>query len=171
MPEPAARFPTGISDFRMTREGGFAYVDKTGLIEAVIADGAQVMLAPRPRRFGKTLNLSMLRYFLEKGPDDRRALFAGLAVETSAIAQPHFQHYPVIFMTFKDVKPRSWEGCLAEMAEVLARTFGEHEHLLTEGAVSPAHARVFTAICERRAGQAQLTGALSPGPHSSTSRR
>ena len=161
MPEPPVRFPIGLSDFRALREGGFCYVDKTGLIEAVLGDSAQVMLAPRPRRFGKTLNLSMLRYFFEKSPEDLRALFAGLAVASSAIAAPHFQRYPVIFMTFKDVKPRSWEDCLAGMAVVLANTFGEHRYLLAHGALESYEGpRSSTAILHRRAGRADLVDAL-----------
>jgi Predicted AAA-ATPase/PD-(D/E)XK nuclease superfamily len=161
MLQPPVRFAVGISDFRKLREGGYHYVDKTALVDAVVGEDAEVVLLPRPRRFGKTLNLSMLRCFLEKGDEDRRPLFAGLAVASSESARPHFQRYPVIFMTFKDVKPRSWEDCLAGMAEVLATTFGEHTYLLTEGTVvDAADAKVFTDIRERRAGRAQLVGAL-----------
>jgi hypothetical protein len=161
VPEPPLHFPIGISDFRTVRQGGFSYVDKTGLIEAVLDGGAQVVLAPRPRRFGKTLNLSMLRCFLEKSREDRRALFAGLAVERSPTAWAHFQRYPVIFLSFKDVRARSWDDCLAGMAEVLAKTFEQHDYLLTAGSAKPADAEVFRAICERRAGKVQLAGALS----------
>jgi Predicted AAA-ATPase len=161
MSEHHARFPIGISDFRAVREGDFAYVDKTGLIEDVLHEGAQALLIPRPRRFGKTLNLSMLRYFLEKSPEDRSPLFAGLAVASSAIAKPHFQRYPVIFMSFKDVKPRSWEDCLAGMAMVLSETFGEHRYLLTGESLDPADAALFSAIRERRAAKSELTGALT----------
>jgi len=160
MSEQRARFPIGISDFRILREGGFVYVDKTGLIEEVLDAGAQAMLVPRPRRFGKTLNLSMLRYFLEKSPEDRSALFTGLAVASSAIARPHFQRYPVIFLSFKDIKPRSWGDCLAGMAHVLAGAFAEHSYLLTEGALDAADAMLFTALRERRAGQPDLVIAL-----------
>jgi len=105
MSSPRVRFPIGTSDFRTVRADGFVYVDKTALIDDVLTESAQVLLAPRPRRFGKTLNLSMLRYFFEKSAEDRRALFAGLAVASSESAWAHFQRYPVIFMTFKDVKP------------------------------------------------------------------
>jgi len=66
MAAPRVRFPIGISDFRMLREGGYRYVDKTAFVDAVVDADAQVLLLPRPRRFGKTLNLSMLRCFLEK---------------------------------------------------------------------------------------------------------
>src|SRR5690348_15689133 len=101
------RLPLGISDFRQLRREGFYYVDKTALLDDVLDANAQVLLVPRPRRFGKTLNLSMLRYFLEKSDEDRTSLFSGLAAASSAIARPHFQRYPVIFMTFKDVKASS----------------------------------------------------------------
>jgi len=160
MPEPRVRFPIGISDFRMVREGGFRYIDKSALIEDVLDAGAQVLLVPRPRRFGKTLNLSMLRYFLTKTPEDRSALFAGLAVASSEIARPHAQRYPVIFLTFKDVKPRSWEDCFASVVGVLAEAYGQHRYLLTDGVLAADDAEVFAAILHRRADRAQLVGAL-----------
>jgi hypothetical protein len=160
MTTPHARFPIGISDFRKLREGGYQYVDKTALIDAVVNEDSEVILLPRPRRFGKTLNLSMLRYFLEKSAEARGPLFAGLAVASSESARPHFQRYPVIFLTFKDVKPTSWEDCLAQMAEVLADTYREHRHLLTEGGLSAEDARIFAAILDRRATKAELVGAL-----------
>jgi Predicted AAA-ATPase len=69
MSAQSLRFPIGISDFRKLREGAYHYVDKSALIEEVLGAGAEVILLPRPRRFGKTLNLSMLRYFLEKSPE------------------------------------------------------------------------------------------------------
>jgi predicted AAA-ATPase/PD-(D/E)XK nuclease superfamily protein len=160
MSPPRVRFPIGISDFRNVREGGFTYVDKTALIDDVLTESAQVMLAPRPRRFGKTLNLSMLRYFFEKSTEDRRPLFAGLAVASSESAWVHFQRYPVIFMTFKDVKPRSWDDCLGGMANVLAEAYQSHRYLLTEGNLDPADVQLFTAICERRAAKSELLIAL-----------
>jgi hypothetical protein len=160
MSQHPVRLPIGISDFRNVREGGFTYVDKTALIDDVLTESAQVLLAPRPRRFGKSLNLSMLRYFFEKSARDHRPLFAGLAVASAESAWAHFQRYPVIFMTFKDVKPTSWEDCLAGMANVLARTYEEHRYLLTGGNLDPANARLFTAICERGASKSELTIAL-----------
>ncbi len=135
------RFPIGLSDFRNLRRDGFAYVDKSPLIDAVLDEDAQVLLVPRPRRFGKTLNLSMLRYFLEKSPEDRAPLFAGLAIASSEIARPHFQRYPVVFLTFKDVKPSSWEDCFAQMGDVLAGAYREHRYLQTEGKLAPSDAQ------------------------------
>src|SRR4051812_43173662 len=94
------RLPIGMSDFRSLRDEGFSYVDKTALVDAVLDAGAQGLLLPRPRRFGKTLGLSMLRHFFEKSSEDKSALFAGLAVASSERARPHFQRYPTIFLTF-----------------------------------------------------------------------
>ncbi len=154
------RFPIGISDFRKLREGSYHYVDKTPLIEAVLSAGAEVLLMPRPRRFGKTLNLSMLRYFLEKSPEDRTALFAGLAVASSELARPHFQRYPVVFLTFKDVKASSWKGCLDGIANVVSDAYREHASVLTDGQVDAADAALFAAIRERRATSTDLAIAL-----------
>jgi Predicted AAA-ATPase/PD-(D/E)XK nuclease superfamily len=152
MSRPPVRLPIGISDFRELREGGFSYVDKTALVDDVLGEAAKVLLVPRPRRFGKTLNLSMLRCFFEKSADDVRPLFAGLAIAASEGAWAHFQRHPVIFLTFKDVKPRSWEHCFEGIAGVLSGLYGEHRYLLTEGSLTPEDAKLFTEILERRAG-------------------
>ena len=154
------RFPIGLSDFRMLREGSYHYVDKTLFIEAVLDAGAQVMLLPRPRRFGKTLNLSMLRCFFEKTAEDRTRLFAGLDVASSEIARPHFQRYPVISLTFKDIKPLTWDACRDYIADELATVYREHRYLLEEGNLAPEDAALFTAILEGRAAEAARVGAL-----------
>ncbi len=157
---PPLRVPIGLSDFRAVREGGYTYVDKTALIEAVLHDSAQVLLLPRPRRFGKTLNLSMLRYFVEKRDEDLRPLFAGLAVSSSDVAKPHARRYPVIFLTFKDIKPASWDDCLAQMAEVLSEVYREHDYLVTKGALDTPDTSFFMAVRERRATKSMLTVSL-----------
>jgi hypothetical protein len=154
------RFPIGISDFRTLREGGYAYVDKSAFLMGVLAEAAQVLLFPRPRRFGKTLNLSMLRCFFEKSTQDASPLFEGLAAASSEVARPHFQRYPVIFMSFKDVKPRSWEDCLAGVASVLAKAYDDHAYVLTEGRLDPVDARFFSAVREGRAEKIQLVTSL-----------
>jgi hypothetical protein len=160
MTTPRVRFPIGISDFRKLREEGYHYVDKTAFVDAVVGEDSEVILLPRPRRFGKTLNLSMLRCFLEKSPEDRGPLFAGLAVASSERARPHFQRYPVLFLTFKDVKSRTWDDCLAQMANVLSRVYAEHRYLLTEGNLQAEEARIFAAILDRRAAKSELVIAL-----------
>jgi Predicted AAA-ATPase/PD-(D/E)XK nuclease superfamily len=160
MTTPRLRFPIGTSDFRALRKDGFRYVDKTALVDAVLDASAQVLLVPRPRRFGKTLNLSMLRYFFEKSPEDRGPLFAGLAVASSEAARPHFQRYPVIFLSLKDVRPSTWDECFLRIADVLSDLYGEHRYLLTEGNLALEDAEVFTAILGQRASEAACGGAL-----------
>jgi hypothetical protein len=160
MTEQRERFPIGVSDFCKLREEGYHYVDKTPFIEGVLSAGAEVLLLPRPRRFGKTLNLSMLRYYLEKSPEDRSALFAGLAVASSEIARPHFQRYPVIFMSFKDIKPLTWESARARIRGTISELYRAHRYLLTEGSLTPEDAAVFTAVLEDRATEPAYLGAL-----------
>jgi hypothetical protein len=102
----------------------------------------------------------MLRCFLEKSPDDCRPLFADLAAERSALAQCHYQRYPVIFLTFKDVKPRSWDDCWGKLVEVLGELFGEHRYLAEDSTLTPEDAASFGAILQRRATLGVCTGAL-----------
>ncbi len=87
---PRPRLPIGLSDFRLLREPGVVYIDKTDFVTQVLASRTEVMLVPRPRRFGKTVNLSTVRYFVEKSKEDRTALFEGLAVRDSAEARAYF---------------------------------------------------------------------------------
>lgn len=120
------RLPVGLSVFRQIRQGGYVYVDKSGLIREVLDASAQVLLLPRPRRFGKTLNLSMLHSFLERSAEDLSPLFADLSVWREVSCRGHFQRYPTIFLTFKDVKATSWAHCLAGIRNTLALEFERH---------------------------------------------
>src|SRR5947209_7789361 len=93
--------PIGISDFRALREQGMAYVDKSHLVREVLDKGAQTILLPRPRRFGKTVNLSMLRCFFEKSDEDISGLFSDFSIWQAGEAyRAEFQRYPVVFITF-----------------------------------------------------------------------
>lgn len=123
----AFRPPLGTSDFAQLRRDGDDYIDKSGLAVELIRTPSRAVLLPRPRRFGKTLNLSMLRYWFERPLADPAAdigtLFEGLDVATAGddIAA-HFQRHCVVFLTFKDVKSRDWETC---REGVLAMVRGE----------------------------------------------
>lgn len=160
MDRPKLRLPIGQSDFRVLREQGYTYVDKTAFVIEVLDSNAQALLLTRPRRFGKTLNLSMLRCFLEKSPEDLSGLFAGLEVERSAAARPHLQRYPVLFFTLKDVKEATWEGYLAGVAGVLAGLYREHAYLLDTDALRPYEREPFNAILYGTATPTQTAAAL-----------
>ncbi len=143
--------PIGINDFRALREKGLTYVDKSGLlIEMIDRPGTQVLLLPRPRRFGKTLNLSMLRYFFEKRTEDLSHLFEGLAVwEAGETYRKHFQRYPVIFLTFRDVKAPTFEQCWARIQQKIVDLFREHRAtLLDAGILDPGEAREYQAVLD-----------------------
>jgi hypothetical protein len=130
------RIALGTSDFLQLRLDGLHYVDKSLLVSDILKDTARVLLLPRPRRFGKTLNLSTLRYFVERpiegGPeaDDVRRAFSGLEVEKHGEdVWAYFRKHPVVFLTFKDVKGGGWSphGAIAhvigEEAERLSGAF------------------------------------------------
>ena len=96
--------PIGVSDFKKVIKDGYAYVDKTLLIEELIEKGVEVALIPRLRRFGKTLNLSMLRYFFEKGEEDTSYLFKDLKIWKNEKYRALQGQFPVIFITLKDAQ-------------------------------------------------------------------
>ncbi|WP_437298674.1 AAA family ATPase [Sorangium sp. So ce426] len=131
----------GQSDFRELRRAGAGYVDKTPFLGQLLADPAQVVLFPRPRRFGKTLNLSTLAYFLEKRDEDLSPLFQDLAVWNDPAAREHFQRYPVLFLTFKDIKTLSYETTLDAIRTEVQRLYSQHQHLLKSDALRPDERR------------------------------
>ena len=103
------RIGIGVSDFKKIIEEEFYYFDKTSFIDEIIQDGAEVKLFTRPRRFGKTLNMSMLKYFFDiKEAEENRKLFKGLYIEKTESYKEQGQ-YPVIFLSLKDLKASTWE--------------------------------------------------------------
>ncbi len=144
------RIPIGISDFRELREKGLEYVDKSRfIIEMLDQAGAQVLLLPRPRRFGKTLNLSMLRYFFEKRAEDLSHLFEDLAIwRAGDVYRAHFQRYPVISMTFREVKASTYEECWADLRKKVEVLFREHQSLLEADVLGEGESKDYRAILE-----------------------
>ncbi|MFO0758977.1 MAG: AAA family ATPase [Byssovorax sp.] len=156
------RIPIGIDDFRRLRELGLAYVDKTHLIRRLIDDtGIEVTLAPRPRRFGKSLNLSMVRWYFEKRDEDLSSLFEGLSIWGAGEEyRHHFQRYPVIYITFKGIKAASWELGWEEVRRKIAQLFDEHRYLLEGGRMSARDAREYAAVLDGTASRAAYQSAL-----------
>jgi hypothetical protein len=153
--------PIGIDDFRMLREQDQEYVDKSHLIREVIDQGAQVLLLPRPRRFGKTLNLSMLRYFFAKRSEDLSSLFADLSIWQAGDAyRAHFQRYPVVFITFKDVKAERWDLAWQAIQQKIRALFDENRDLLGSGHLSDRESADFQSILDGSAGRVVYESAL-----------
>jgi hypothetical protein len=113
----------GESDFKRIREHrDCLYVDKTGLISTMVRDKSSVLLFTRPRRFGKTLNLSMLRYFFNcENAEENRQLFEGLSVFDDEEAMAKQGQVPVIFISFKDCRGLDWDTCFFYFQTLFAR--------------------------------------------------
>ena len=126
------RIGIGVSDFKKIIEEDFYYFDKTKFIEEIIQDGAEVKLFTRPRRFGKTLNMSMLKYFFDiKEAEENRKLFKNLYIEKTENFKEQGQ-YPVIFLSLKDLKARTWKEMERKIIITLSDFFSEYEYLLNE---------------------------------------
>ena len=114
------KLPVGIDNFEKIRRNGFYYVDKTSLIEQLFSSWGEVNLFTRPRRFGKTLNMSMLKYFFEIGTD--RSLFDGLHIcANEKICSEHMGKYPVIFLSLKNAEGLNFDTAKYQMVELIAR--------------------------------------------------
>ncbi len=118
--------PIGFSDFKTIIEEDYYFVDKSLLIDELLNNKTKVTLLPRPRRFGKTLNMSMLKYFfdIEKSEENRK-LFDGLKIEQTKNIK-HQGQSPVIFISFKDIKSDNYEGMLDEIRYMLEMSFNEY---------------------------------------------
>ena len=113
------KLPVGIESFEEIRKAGFYYVDKTGLIRDLLNSWGKVNLFTRPRRFGKTLNMSMLKSFLEIGADP--ALFDGLEIsKEKALCEAYMGKFPVVFITLKGVDGSTFDDAYG-MLRVLIR--------------------------------------------------
>lgn len=121
--------PIGLSDFKSIIEENYYYVDKTDLISNLLYDGAKVNLFTRPRRFGKTLNMSMLKHFfdIENGVENRK-LFEDLKISDSKYMTEQGK-YPVIFISFKNLEEEDWKNCLRKIKNLIGDLYNEFEFL------------------------------------------
>jgi hypothetical protein len=136
----------GQSDFKRIRESNAYYVDKSMFVEEILRCPYQVILLTRPRRFGKTINLSLLHYFFEKTNQDHAGLFDGLAIKQSDIFTDYFSQFPVIFLTFKDIKHSTWDHCLENIKLIIARTFKKYHYFLENQFLFEDEKEMFTKI-------------------------
>ena len=126
------RLAIGLSDFKHLIEEDFYYFDKTKFIEEVIKDGSQVKLFARPRRFGKTLNMSMLKYFFDiKNREENKKIFKDLYIEKTEAFKEQGQ-YPVIFLSLKDLKALTWEQMEKAIKSAISGLFSEYKYLLND---------------------------------------
>ena len=121
----------GNSDFKSIIENNNYFVDKTLLIKEILSAEKAVLLFPRPRRFGKTLNLSMLRYFFDIRTPENKELFKDLKIwNEKEIIEKHCCQYPVIYLTFKDAKADTWDLMYQQLTETISKLYQAHSYLL-----------------------------------------
>ena len=128
--------PDGISDFKTLIENNYYYIDKTSFISEVGKNVGKTLLFTRPRRFGKTLNMSMLKYFFDvKEANENRKLFKNLEIENLTYFKEQGK-YPVIFISMKDIKEMSFDGAIIEVKNLLKKIYNQFEFIrekLNEG--------------------------------------
>ena len=126
------KIPIGVEDFKRIISENYYYADKTKFIENIINDGAIVKLFTRPRRFGKTLNMSMLKYFFDvENKEENRKLFNGLYIENSPVIEEQGK-YPVIFISMKEIQASNFESCVETTKILLENLFKNFRFLLKE---------------------------------------
>ena len=152
--------PIGISDY-VRAQSEYYYVDKTLLIKEFLDRRPLVSLFTRPRRFGKTLNMDMLRVFFEISDEDTGKYFADKAIWNCGEEYRAYQgKYPVIFLTFKDVKFDTWEATIDKIRGLLQEEYGRHQKLLDSDKLSQYEKNYFTKILDSSANEVELTSAL-----------
>ena len=121
--------PIGIENFEDIIKDNYYYVDKSMLIEDILVNRAAVTLFTRPRRFGKTLNMSMIKYFFDvRNKDENRKLFEGLKIFGSEYMKEQGK-YPVIFVSLKDLRADTWEMCLMEIKKLISKIYREFQYI------------------------------------------
>ena len=152
--------PIGISDY-VRAQSEYYYVDKTMMIKEFLDQKPLVTLFTRPRRFGKTLNMDMLRVFFEISDEDTSKYFSDKEIwKCGDTYRMHQGKYPVIFLTFKDVKFDSWDATLDKIGSLLQTEYGRHQELLESERVAAYEKEYFTRILGGNASEVDLTSAL-----------
>ena len=152
--------PIGISDY-VRAQSEYYYVDKTLMIKEFLDKKPLVSLFTRPRRFGKTLNMDMLRVFFEISNEDTSKYFKDKAIwNCGELYRSHQGKYPVIFLSFKDVKFDSWELTLAKISELLQEEFGRHIELQKSNKIKRYELVYFNKILDGCANEVELASSL-----------
>ena len=155
------RLPIGISDFKKVATRDYLFIDKSLFIKEIIQDGADVILITRPRRFGKTLTMSMLYYFLQCQQLLNQNIFENLAIsQDKSFCEKHQNKYPVIFVSFKDIKLSSYQEAYKAIVVLMKNLYAEHDYLLEDDILRPHEKALFNEILNQKADTANLHEAI-----------
>ena len=157
---PKKPLPVGISDY-VRAQSEYYYVDKTLFIREILDRKNYVSLFTRPRRFGKTLNMDMLRVFFEISQEDTSRYFADKSIwKCGQEYRDHQGKYPVIFLTFKDVKFDSWDATFARIAQLLQEEFGRHSELRNSEKLESYEKEYYEKILSGKVNEVELAVSL-----------
>lgn len=156
----ALNIPVGISNFEKIRNNGFYYVDKTGLIEELLKTEAEVTLITRPRRFGKTLGMSMLESFFDIRKNSRK-LFEGLEIaRQSELCSKWMNQYPTVSVSFRQVDGLNFTSAYDMLTMVLADLYNKHLYLLEDSHVTEFQKKTFTNIAHGCGSEKEVKSSL-----------
>ena len=154
------KLPVGIEDFEEMRKQDFYYVDKTGLIVDLLAGWGKVNLFTRPRRFGKTLNMSMLKCFFEIGTD--KSLFDGLAVsKEKELCEKYMGKYPMVFVSLKDVDGLTFEDAYDMLREIIRKECVRLQFLMNSDALTDAEKEPMKRLLGNRPERVDIKNSLA----------
>ena len=160
-PQGSLPLPIGVSDYRLASTK-YYYVDKTLLIRDILDERPLVSLFTRPRRFGKTLNMDMLRTFFERSEEDTSVYFRDRNIWKCGRKYRDYQgKYPVIFVSFKDVKCLTWEDTYTNICNLLQREFERHLELLESPKLNSYEKKKMKAILDGNANSAEIEASFS----------
>jgi hypothetical protein len=126
------QLPIGISDFKKLIQGGYEFIDKSLFIKDIVNNGSEVILITRPRRFGKTINLSMLYYYFTQAEEEQQNhLFNQLQIaQDTRFEQQHYHQYPTFFITFKGLKASTFDEFLIAIKTLISDLYDQYGSLL-----------------------------------------
>ena len=147
----------GESDFRALRTMKDYYIDKTMYIKDIIDNRSKVILVTRPRRFGKTLNMSMLRYYFDCSQKDNKELFEGLKImEQGEEYTSKLGYYPCIYLTLKDAGLLSYEMMIIQLKTIMMELYYENRYLLEDADMAPGEKNLFNKILSAEANEVEI---------------
>jgi hypothetical protein len=152
---------TGSSDFKRIVENNHYFVDKTALIYDFFTGPSYISLMPRPKRFGKTLNLSMIEHFFDVSKKDSAKLFSEFEIATKKeFCEAHQNKYPVINISLKDVKETSWENCLERFKKTISGLYNKHRYLLKSEKIENYEKQLIENVISRKADETDFKSSL-----------
>ena len=153
--------PVGVADFRKVREGNYYYIDKTGLIEEILrTPGTEVTLITRPRRFGKSLGMSMLAHFFDIR-EDSRELYSGLKIsKNKELCEKWMNQYPVVLVSLKSVDGLSFDSAYAQVSYVMAELYKKYLDFMDSEKINSFDKELFSEIAAGKASPEAIKNSL-----------